>query len=396
MAESFPAGPNGRREVAPFVQERRARREGKSRTDCTAGEQLRRSILVTGSLLLFVATTETALGVIAPPTGGGINVHNRRMTVGLDCYPSNPRGYFDLDLRDGATRKHFDSLRVQRIERCVSHAPYAVELRYNSLRFRDREPQPKRPGVRRIAVLGDSFTEGEGVVERDTYPRVLERALNATGAGRWEVLNFGRRGADFPALYHTFEELLAHDPDVVVYAMVLNDCEQPPSFEARHALVTARIAGPPRRPAPLSTRPPFGLRTWQFVQHRLDQHRLDRAMRAWYSELYAEPNREGWERSKAYIGEMNRRMRLRGGHFQVATWPILAYLDGDYPFQRVHDAVGRFCLAAGIPWVDLLPGLRGRPAADLWVHPIDAHPNAIAHRLVADHMAPAVRRLVGR
>jgi hypothetical protein len=248
--------------------------------------------------------------------------------------------------------------------------------------------------VRRIAVLGDSFTEGEGVRASDTYPRVLERVLNEAGGGEWEVLNFGRRGADFPALFDTFEELLAYEPDVVLYAMVLNDCEQPPSFEARHALVTARVAGPPRRRDPLPTRPPYGLRTWGFVQHRMERYRLDRAMRAWYGELYAEPNREGWERSKRYIAEMNRRMRLRGGHFQVATWPILADLDTDYPFEEVHDAVEAFCLAAGIPWLDLLPALRGRAAGALWVHPTDAHPNAIAHGLVASHIAPRLRQLV--
>jgi lysophospholipase L1-like esterase len=318
------------------------------------------------------------------------------MTVALDCYATNPRGYFDLDLRDATTRKRFESLRVQRIDQCVSHAPFAVELRYNSLRFRDGEPRARRPGVRRIAILGDSFTEGEGVRERDAYPRVLERVLNATGGGQWEVLNFGRRGADFPALFDTFEELLAYEPDVVVYAMVLNDCEQPPSFEARHALVTARVAGPPRRPDPLPTLPLFGLRTWQFAQDRLELYRLDRAMRAWYRELYAEANREGWERSKGYIREMNRRMRLRGGLFHVATWPILSNLDGDYPFEAVHEAVESFCLAAGVPWVDLLPVLRGRPADALWVHPTDAHPNAIAHRLVADQMAAQLRRLADR
>jgi hypothetical protein len=115
-------------------------------------------------------------------------------------------------------------------------------------------------------------------------------------------------------------------------------------------------------------------------------------MRAWYRELYVEPNREGWERSKAYIEEMNDRMRLRGGHFLVAIWPMLPYLDADYPFRDVHETVGEFCLAAGVPCLDLLPTLTGHPAGDLWVHPLDPHPNAISHRLAAQEMAPIVRR----
>ena len=130
---------------------------------------------------------------------------------------------------------------MRRVQECAARSPHAVELRYNSLQFRDREPGPRRPGVRRVVVLGDSFTEGQGVKEPDVYPRVLERALNGAGAGRWEVLNFGHRGADFPALYDTFERLLELEPDVVVYGMMLNDCEQSPAFRARHPGLSDRL-----------------------------------------------------------------------------------------------------------------------------------------------------------
>jgi hypothetical protein len=33
--------------------------------------------------------------------------------------------------------------------------------------------------------------------------------------------------------------------------------------------------------------------------------------------------------------------------------------------------------------VDLLPAYRGRRPADLWAHPVDRHPNELAHRLAA-------------
>lgn len=389
-----PLGPprsNAEESVPPLLEKRQALQGVAHKARVAAGEPLRRAILVLASLLIFLMAAETILGVI--PAGRLINVYNRRMSAGLDCYPTNPRGYFTLDLRDLAARERFETLRVLRVEQCASHAPFAVELQYNSLQFRDREPGPRRSHVRRVAVLGDSFTEGQGVMERDVYPRVLERALNASGAAEWEVLNFGRRGADFPALYDNFKELLAYDPDIVIYGMVLNDCEQSTAFRARHAFVTAHIDTRDQRLAPWADPPPFGLRTALFVQYRLERYRLDGTMRAWYRELYAKPNHGGWERSKAYMEEMNRHMRLRAGHFLVAMWPLL-YLDGDYPFQDVHETVGRFCLAAGIPWLDLLPTLEGRSADDLWVHPLDAHPNAIAHRLVAKDLAPVVRRLM--
>jgi hypothetical protein len=41
-----------------------------------------------------------------------------------------------------------------------------------------------------------------------------------------------------------------------------------------------------------------------------------------------------------------------------------------------------------------LPVFRGRRTADLWVHPVDHHPNEVAHRLAAESLAPVVTRLV--
>jgi hypothetical protein len=150
--------------------------------------------------------------------------------------------------------------------------------------------------------------------------RVLERVLRASEAHEWEVFNFGRRGADFPARYDNFKELLAYDPDIVLYGMVLNDCEQSRAFRARHAFVTAYIDAHEQQLAPWTGLPAFGTRTALFAQHRLEQSR----------------------------------------------------------------------------WLDLLPTPRGRSANDLWVHPLDAHPSALAHRLVAKDLARVVRRLVER
>jgi len=44
--------------------------------------------------------------------------------------------------------------------------------------------------------------------------------------------------------------------------------------------------------------------------------------------------------------------------------------------------------------VDLLPALAGKRADELWVHALDPHPNARAHRLAAEAMAPAVKALL--
>jgi hypothetical protein len=174
--------------------------------------------------------------------------------------------------------------------------------------------------------------------------------------------------------------------------MVLNDCELLGARLARHPFVTDMLEGPRQKPELVQGPPPFGARTALLVQDRWERRRVDRGMTAWYGDLYGEHNREGWKRTRDQIVEMQHQMRLRGGRFLMATWPVLAHLDGGYPFGAIHDAVGRFAHASGIGWVDLLPVLAGRRADDLWVHPLDPHPNERAHRLVAEALAPAVTR----
>jgi hypothetical protein len=312
----------------------------------------------------------------------------------LDCYPTNPRGYFDIDLRDEATRDRYRWMAPVRLDAVARRAPWAVEFRYNAQRFRDAEPAPRRRGVRRVVVVGDSFTEGQGVKEPDTYPRRLEALLRAAGAGEWEVRNCGRRATDFPELYTAFEEALALDPDVVIYGMVLNDAARSPEFQARQTYVNDWILDRGRILEGRATAAlrPFDSRLFAMVHDRVDAYRTSRATLRWYRDMYAEPNRAGWERTQQYLRDMNRRTRASGAKFLVAAWPLLVSLER-YPFADVHETIARFCVSAGIPRHDLLPVLQGRPAESLWVHPVDMHPNELAHRLAAESLVQPVLAL---
>jgi hypothetical protein len=243
-------------------------------------------------------------------------------------------------------------------------------------------------------VLGDSFTEGQGVKEPDTYPRRLEALLNASGTGRWEVRNCGRRATDFPELYAAFEQILPFQPDVVVYGMVLNDADRSPEFQARQSYVNDWILDRGRvlEGGAAPTLGPFSSRLVAMVGDRVESYRTSRATLRWYREMYAEPNRDGWERTQQYLRDMNQRTRAAGGRFLVATWPLLVGLDR-YPFAEVHETIARFCLGAGIAQQDLLPVLRQRPTESLWVHPVDMHPNEVAHGLAAESLAGPVLAL---
>ena len=81
----------------------------------------------------------------------------------------------------------------------------------------------------------------------------------------------------------------------------------------------------------------------------------------------------------------------------MALWPLLVGLEdgATYPFEDAHAQIRRGVERAQIPFVDLLPALRGRSTASLWVHESDLHPNEVAQELVApvlDAVRPGPRR----
>lgn len=361
-------------------------------------EALSRLALALGAVAATLLAGELALraaGYVPHRLRATARLVDARWRMLLDCYPSNPRGYFDIDLRTAESRDRYFHLAPHRYDHVVQRDPYAVVVQYNSLRFRDVEPAPRPADVHRVVVVGDSFTEGQGVKEADAYPRVLEKLLNA-GGGSWEVRNCGRRGSDFPQLYAVFEDALKYSPDVVVYAMVLNDADRTPEFQARQSYINDWILdrGMLAEGKPAPELHLLDSRLEALVTDRIETWRTGRATARWYHDMYREPNRLGWQRTQGYIGEMNRRTLVQGGRFLVASWPLMVHLEGDDPFADVSQTIAHFCLAAGIPHHDLRAAFGGRPTETLWVHPVDMHPNEIAHRLAAESLAPVVRSLV--
>lgn len=320
-----------------------------------------------------------------------IVLNNQRKRLLLDCYPEDPRHYFPLDLRRPETRARFAD-ELPEVEAVAARAPHAVLFEYNELHFRDRDMGPKPPGTLRVMVLGDSFTEGQGVREEDTLPRVLERLL-AGGPRPVEVFNCGRRGHDFPKLAKAFEKVLPYEPDVLVYAMVPNDPERSDAFEAARVALDDWIVDRRRVMDPGRAAVPGGLRLFQLVDERIDGWRISRASTQWYLDLYGAPNQQGWQRTQDYVLAMRDQLAARNARLVVMTWPLLVGLD-DYPFAPIERAVASFLDGAGIRHHDLRPVLRAHPADALWVHPLDRHPNELAQRLAAESVAPLVRDLL--
>lgn len=100
------------------------------------------------------------------------------------------------------------------------------ELRANSLGFRGSEwVVPKPQGVKRVAVLGDSYVEARAFELERVFCGRLQRLLNeSSSTDRWEVMNLGVPGHNTSselAVYQKFVQSL--DPDIVILCVTLSN-----------------------------------------------------------------------------------------------------------------------------------------------------------------------------
>jgi lysophospholipase L1-like esterase len=112
----------------------------------------------------------------------------------------------------------------------------------------DREPRnepdltwQKPAGVKRIVILGDSLTFGDGVKATETYPYKLQEKLRNRRDSQIQVINLGIMGinTDQEAMILTQENpyfgypALFFEPDLLILTFCVNDLELMPDPKPR-------------------------------------------------------------------------------------------------------------------------------------------------------------------
>lgn len=309
----------------------------------------------------------------------------------VDLYPSNPRGSFPVDLTSEETRRRLISEGYSRVDEARRTNPFGVPFQYNARGFREREFSPKRAGTKRVVFVGDSFTEGMGVVDAVSSVRLAEGWLQRHDP-TVEAWNLGVRALDLPELETLIDAGLELAPDAVIFGMVLNDADRDQALTARWPRVNDWIMVRQKTPTWLERNSLFA----GFVANRYEAYLASKDATAWYQALYSDQNRDGWMSTRASLARMRKKLVERDVPFGVALWPLMVGLEpgGPYPFEAAHAQVRKGVERSGIPFIDLLPALRGRDSASLWVHPSDLHPNETAQALVAPVMAEFTQLLL--
>jgi lysophospholipase L1-like esterase len=248
----------------------------------------------------------------------------------------------------------------------------------NSLGFREREVPPKSQGHYRIAVVGDSFTWGQGIAADDRFSNLIGASL---GPG-YEVLNFGWPGNNMPEHLGALDRVLPTSPDFILLQLFIND------FETRQM---ERPQPYPLLPAALDR----DLERSSVLYDLLNQQWANAQPALGIVDSYASYMARNLRDEKApnsrlafgMLGEFIERARQAGVGVGTVLFPapdVMGPHGSNYPFRYLHERVQRTCGSEQIYCLDLFHAFSTiEDPRSMWVSPFDAHPNAMANQRAA-------------
>lgn len=234
----------------------------------------------------------------------------------------------------------------------------------NSLGMRDREyPVEKPSGVKRIAVIGDSFAMGSGVGQDESYSKLLEKLLNKTNDDLdIEVMNFGVGGyglRNYDALLRS--KVMKFTPDLIIIGFCSgNDIHVPEKAELEGRLVL---------------RPPAEM----FYRLHLKRYLAYAKNGFNYIKLSQVPT----EKEVLHISTHLKSIKAQCDKRNIPI--ILAYC-AVLPDTLAIQKVRQIAQNNSIDFVDASEGFEGLEIKDITVHPLDGHPNARGHEIYAKNI----------
>lgn len=302
---------------------------------------------------------------------------------------------------------------------------FDTDYSINSFGLRDKEFAAAKPAnTFRILMLGDSFTEGDGVFSHETFSRKLEERLQAMGGPRkYEVINAGV-GSYSPLLEYLYlkNHGLQFSPDLVILNFDLSDLYDDLSYTALARFDEKGIplgVSPSGEPegllkGPLATFKDWfknNLRLYNFIRIRITPQlemakrqgdfngdiRLDKY--ALLRETYVD-NDSNWMPTQRYLLLIRDLLKDNGIEFRMTVYPYglqihpKEWKSGREYWQFKQDTVystwpqeklEQWATANGITTINMCPDFRELSKA---VFPLyldnNGHWVAAGHQLVAD------------
>jgi len=295
-----------------------------------------------------------------------------------DQYSSNYRNYF-IEKKDMFGRTYFTVDRSQ-----------PVNLTYPNEKF--------EPGSLKVLAIGDSFTAGQGVKPQDTWIKQLEKLSSKKLYG----INRGVSGFNIKEIYEMFNVAIQEvDPDLVVYAYVLNDpivkskvplkldLDTVNQYEYKEAglyddLINFRTTVFENNRNGLMNLLYKSSNMARYLIRSFERKEITKRTIAYYQQIHdPAQNAEGLEETFKLIEQIKITSEKKHSKFLVMIFPLFYNTQKNYPFQHVHQFIQRELAKRKVESLDLFPEYKGIKDAELWVHPVDQHPNDYAQGIAA-------------
>lgn len=339
-----------------------------------------------GELLLAVAGVGAALAVLA-----GAEALLRATAPVAAAEGAGPG---ELERLHVYSERYGWALRRSQRTRIDGHA-----VTVNAAGYRGPLLGPRREGVERVVVLGDSIAFGLDVGDAETFAALLRRP------GAREVANLAVQGygTDQEAL-RLEHEGLALGPDAVILALCvandftdvaldrfLYDGRHPkPYFLVRHGQLELHDAH-------LALGPAGGLGRWVAERSLLFRRLTELAVPAdppgWHWQRTVEEQEPRWPQNVSIVSRLIRRMadesREAGARFLVAAFPYRR--SWDEGGSRELEMLARILRTSGVRLVEMRSAFeeRGLRFEDLTVDKL-GHLGAAGHRAAAAILADAL------
>lgn len=284
------------------------------------------------------------------------------------------------------------SLTISAIEIYMRHNPkFGHGADHNAEQRVHRSVIEGKPeGKKRIVIIGDSLTYGDGIKLADTFPYKLQQKLDNNPKDLYQVINMGIMGADtkFQAeilvmgkhRYYWDRPALSFDPDIVILAFCVNDIEIGDATK--------------RRPKDYSFLPEPAhkyliqrYRLYKFLHGRVNGLLTTMGLRPSYTDhlknIYMNETEE-WNNFTRLLNFMIFNIKIKKKDVLLVIYPALGDLSNSHPYLDLYEKVSEIGRSNNTPVLNLFPYFKGKDTGSLVVSYFNGHPNGKANEIVSE------------
>jgi hypothetical protein len=302
-----------------------------------------------------------------------------------------------------------------------------IEYKFNNSGYRaDAEYTTKAPGTYRILMAGSSMTMGWGVQREQTFAAILPSELSSQTGRKFELYNDAMMYEVPRIVALRLDQILAAKPDMILWIVTYWDIEYAENAapvrikpldstvfmgrtrgRLKEALAEKSFAGVVSHLSMIvrdlldSTKTKYLLQHWmnksqsQYVESHLQGPEAEF--------LRTEPSAE-WQSHlrlfDSYSGEIEARARAAGVPIAIVLvpWRVQAAMltmdefPKGYDPYKVDGELRAIVTRHGGAYLDILPDFLTTPNPEQHYFPVDGHPNASGHAMIADFLARALTR----